>query len=112
MMLGGLAPLVLSGSGLAQTVYGFGNPPWNLTSTSRLSVTASGGTGSFTYSWSRVSGSTSLSPLAADSSLSNPRAYISGTAIARHEGVFRCTVSDGVQSESIDLPVNILVQMS
>lgn len=104
--------IILTGSGINDTVYGFGNPPWTLTTAKRLEVTASQGTGNFSYSWSRVSGSSNLSILPSDASLPNPRIQVSNTSIARHQAVFRCTVSDGVSSQTIDLDADILVQMS
>lgn len=68
-------------------------------------VVVANGTGSYTYSWARISGSASLnaaSPTALNTGFT-------GTVApgASASAVFRCTVSDGTTSDTIDVTITI-----
>lgn len=77
----------------------------HMVSPSYASVTVSGGNGSYTYAWARTSGSTAISPAAA-SSLSTG---FTGTVSpgASQSATFRCTISDGTTSATLDVTITI-----
>lgn len=68
-------------------------------------VTASGGTGSYTCTWAHLSGSTSIPTPGAN--VFNPTFSLSIAKNSTVSAVKRCTVSDGVSSQSTDMAVNL-----
>jgi len=73
-------------------------------------VTATGGTAPYTYSWSRISGSTSISANSASSATTT----FTGSSLASgttYDAVFRCTVTDNVAAtKTVDVSVSITRQ--
>lgn len=72
--------------------------------TSAVTATPSGGTGSYTYSWAQVaglSGITATAPTAASTAFSATL-----TKNSEKSGLWRCTVSDGVHTATADVSVD------
>lgn len=69
--------------------------------------TGSGGTGSYTYSWVRLSGATNIN--INNASVSNPSfsTTFSTNTNASRNAVWRCTVSDGTTSATRDYSVTL-----
>lgn len=74
--------------------------------TDTATVTATGGSGSYSYSWSRISGDTVTTRT---SPTVNTSTWYRGSMIAggSYQSVWRCTVSDGTSSVSVDITVNL-----
>lgn len=86
------SPTTLSG-----TAIDTGIPTTTVTTDSFTTATASGGTGSYTYSWVRVSGSAAISansPTAASTTFSGDVTSAPG-AVTTISAVFKCVVDDG-----------------
>lgn len=64
-----------------------------------VNAVPSGGSGTYTYSWTRVSGSTAIS---ATASTSRATKFTSSGTDVVNEAYFKCTVSDGVTSYDTD----------
>ena len=81
----------------------------NVTSNSTV-ITASGGSGSYTYSWSRLSGSTAINVNGATS----PNTPFNATLGQNNTvtGVWRCTVSDGTSSVTVDVNVTLTYEVA
>lgn len=81
--------------------------PVNASATTALggAVTASGGTGSYTVSWAKISGTnfTVNSP----TSLATTFTSVVNRNLGTVSAVYRCTVSDGVSSAYIDINVSL-----
>lgn len=96
-------PLSLSSSGGSNTEY---------SSTCRYvhaigTVTASGGTAPYTYSWTKISGTPSIWSGSSTDTL-NVREYMCPDASA--SGVFRCTVTDAANTtETIDVTFSLFI---
>ena len=75
------------------------------TVTASGNVAVSGGTGSYTCTWSHVSGSTSIPTPGAN--VFNPSYSASVAKNDTLSAVKRCTVSDGSSSVFTDMPVNL-----
>ena len=90
-----------------QSGYAYNN---NVTVTASSTVSASNGTGSYTYSWSYVNGTTSNVTTSgtntATMSWSRP-VPPGGTNGAYYQSVWRCTVSDGTSSASVDVTFGV-----
>lgn len=78
----------------------------------QFTITATGGAGSYSYAWERVSGDTELSP--SNSAISNPVINVSGTVTNAGifvSAVFRCKVTDSagnaVWSPSVDVGASV-----
>lgn len=67
-------------------------------------ITATGGTGNYTYAWARLSGDTITinNPTGASTSFTRNSAAPNGLS-----GVYRCTVNDGVSTFLVDVTVNL-----
>ena len=70
-----------------------------------ITVTATGGTGSYTYSTVWLSGGSGISII--NASASNPGVRSTGSPYLSRTGTLRTTVSDGVSSTTLDTPVNL-----
>lgn len=68
-------------------------------------VAVSGGTGTYSYSWARTSGSTAISPAAATSFSTGFTGTVSPGA--SQSATFRCTISDGTTSATLDVTITI-----
>ncbi len=68
----------------------------SLVQTPHVTVTASGGSGSLSYSWQRVSGSTAISATNSAGSTTAFSGRVSRNSII--SAVFRCRVSDGIST--------------
>lgn len=68
-------------------------------------VVVSGGNGSYSYSWARTSGSTAISPTSPTSLTTG----FAGTVVpgGSESAVFRCTISDGITSATLDVTITI-----
>ena len=73
-------------------------------SPSYAGVSVSGGNGSYTYSWARISGSTAISAVAPSSLATGFSSSVAPGSSG--SSVFRCTISDGVSSATIDVTVS------
>ncbi len=75
--------------------------------TASTTVTATGGTAPYTYSWTRISGSSSISANSASSATTT----FTGSSLASgttYDAVFRCTVTDNVAAtKTVDVSVSI-----
>lgn len=75
--------------------------------TASTTVTATGGTTPYTYSWSRISGSTSISANSASSATTT----FTGSSLASgstYQATFRCTVTDGASAtKTVDVSISI-----
>lgn len=71
-----------------------------------VTVTPSGGAGTLTYSWTFVSGSSSVSAVSASSATT---AFRSTGVTGSRTAVFRCTVSDGITSATTN-DVNVTLE--
>lgn len=72
--------------------------------TNSVTITAIGGSGSYTYSWARLSGDvyTILSPTSATTQF-----RLSASTPSDHAGVYRCTINDGAgQTTTVDINVS------
>lgn len=102
--VGASAPATAAGS--------FTNGPASLTPSTRVITsspatvaTGSGGTGSYTFTWARISGSAAISatsPSAASTTFS-ATVGVDANVVA----VFRVTVSDGITSATADVTVTL-----
>ena len=81
----------------------------NVTSISTV-ITASGGSGSYTYSWSRLSGSTAINVNGATSPNTPFNAVLGQNNTVT--GVWRCTVSDGTSSAYVDVDVSLTYEVA
>ena len=70
-----------------------------------ITVTATGGTGSYTYSTVWLSGGAGISII--NASASNPGVSSTGSPYLNRTGTLRTTVSDGVSSITLDTPVTL-----
>lgn len=68
-------------------------------------VSVSGGTGSYTYAWARTSGSTAISAAAPTSLGSGFSATVAPGDT--QSATFRCTISDGTTSASLDVTISV-----
>jgi hypothetical protein len=77
--------------------------PWTIGTAQAI---ASGGTGSYTYTWSRQSGSAVIqgSPSGAFCSFS-----VSGAGVSTYSAVWQCVVSDGTSSATVTVSVSMTV---
>lgn len=71
-------------------------------------VTGHNGTGSYSFSWTRISGSTliSVNSPSSGTTVFTSAGQTNNTVI---DATFRCTVSDGTTSDHVDVPVEITV---
>lgn len=72
-----------------------------LTSTQAVTVTPSGGAGSPTYAWTRVSGDSAIFPLSPTSATTFFRVTIGKNTFKT--AVWRCTVTDGPETAHVDI---------
>lgn len=72
--------------------------------TEGVTATPTGGTGSYTYSWTRISGQSTVQASAGTRSVSF---YSNFTNQGTRYATFRCTISDGVSSVYQDVYVEI-----
>lgn len=70
-----------------------------------ITVTATGGTGGYTYSTVWLSGGAGISIINANAS--NPGVSSTGSPYLNRTGTLRTTVSDGVSSTTLDTPVSL-----
>ena len=70
-----------------------------------ITVTATGGTGSYTYNTVWLSGGAGITII--NSSTANPGVSSSGSPTLTRSGTLRTTVSDGVSSVILDTPVSL-----
>lgn len=77
--------------------------PWTIGTAHAI---ASGGTGSYTYTWSQQSGSTQIagSPSGAFCTFS-----ISGAGVSTYNAVWQCVVSDGTSSVTVTVSISMTV---
>ena len=87
-LLGSSAPL----SATLDTSEVFGFNPIGPITTAVCTCTATGGTGVYTYSWSRVSGPGSANPDSPSSAITS----FTDNPLSSSSAVFECTVGDGV----------------
>ena len=92
-------PVPLSASGFGGSNAVFNASCVNIVSTG--SVVASGGTGSYTYSWAKISGEGSISAGSTTDTMSV--LFTSVCPEGFKSGLYRCTVSDGVDSVTVDI---------
>lgn len=85
-------------------IYGYSPSPGTIY-TEDVIATPSGGTGSYTYSWTRISGLTTVHVSAGTSSVTFYSTF-SSPGTTRY-ATFRCTISDGVSSVYRDAYVEI-----
>lgn len=71
--------------------------------TNTVTITAVGGTGSYTYAWSILSGDayTILSPTSAGTQF-----RLSDSTPSSHSATARCVISDGTQTATVDVSVS------
>ncbi len=98
----------LSATAAPANAYGWstGSTTTGTVQSEAVTATPSGGSGSFTYNWALVSGSsavTAVSPSSATTSFRSTGVSTSRTA------VFRCTVSDGITSATTN-DVNVTLE--
>jgi hypothetical protein len=72
------------------------------TPTNAVTISASGGTSSYTYSWAHISGDTFTVNSPASATTTFTRTTNKNQTFS---GVYRCTVSDGITSASVDVTV-------
>ena len=84
-------------------IYGY-SPSTGTIYTNSVIASPSGGTGSYTYSWARISGQATVFASASTSSVSF---YSIFTSQGKRYATFRCTISDGVSSVYRDVYVEI-----
>ncbi|KAB2901286.1 MAG: hypothetical protein F9K31_02555 [Dokdonella sp.] len=71
-----------------------------IATTNATTATADGGKGSKTYSWTRVSGDTGLTPTASTSATTAFQGTVGGGNPTSRSAVFKCTVTDSSGSAS------------
>lgn len=71
-----------------------------IATTDTTTATATGGSGSKTYSWTRVSGDTGLVPTASTSATTAFQGSVGGSYPTSRSAVFKCTVTDSSGSAS------------
>lgn len=99
----GPTPNTLSGSGQSEDEFGQISL---IVTNSSTQVTASGGTGGFSYTWSRVSGSTSIEPTAPNSASTF---FIASAQAGTYQAVFRCQVTDSSSTSAFSGNVTITI---
>lgn len=84
-------------------IYGY-SPSTGTIYTENVTATPTGGTGSYTYTWTRISG---LSTVHVSAGTSTVSFYSSFSSYGTRYATFRCTISDGVSSVYRDVYVEI-----
>lgn len=87
------APLSASASPSSVSGYGFGKTVQGIVTSNPTSVSASGGNGTYTFSWVRVSGDTTINPTNATGASTAFSATVRNGA--PKSAVFRCDVTSG-----------------
>lgn len=106
----GGGPLGASNTGALGSVYAFEPAPATMTVTASGSVSAFGGSGSYTCTWSHLSGSTSIPTPGANDFSPSFSASVSKNSI--RSATKRCTVSDGVNTVNTDMSVSLEYMVS
>lgn len=102
---GGGGALVVSNSGAIGSVFQNEPAPATRSVSANGNVFASGGTGSYTCTWSHISGSVAIPTPGAN--VFAPSFTATVTKGVPLTAVKRCTVNDGVNSTSTDMSVNL-----
>lgn len=102
---GGGMPLAASNTGANGDRFQAEPAPATLSVTGSGSVFASGGTGSYTCTWSHISGDTGIPTPAANVFTPSFSAMVPKNTLM--QAVKRCTVNDGVNSVSTDMTVRL-----
>lgn len=98
------APLAATVDNSAPSTSGTGSGPFT---TGAVTVTPSGGTPGYSYSWARLSGDATIS--ISSSTVANPTWSASGTAPATKAATWRCTVTDAAAATvTVDVTVTIV----
>lgn len=108
-MVGGVAPLVVSISSSTNNQSGTGSGI--ITTATPSTCVVSGGSGSYSYQWTPVSGSTAVN-ISGSSTSSTCIFLIAGQPVGAYARVYKCTVTDTVTGEVVDSSNNVTVTIT